>query len=127
MDGFLGKYGTHKATNARTLSGLSRLRCQPATAPQSAPTTNAFFIFFGHETSILIHRRKEKIYYVRHEGLFCHLVLAKVVDEADEVSDDVKSGVRARAERRVRVTIASQVWCHHMVAVVSQEVDLMTP
>ena len=76
---------------------------------------------------ILIQRRKERRDSVRHEGLFCHLVLVKVVEEADEVSDDVKSGVRARAERRVRVTIASQVWCHHMVAMVSQEVDLMTP
>lgn len=42
LSGDLGENGTQRATIALTLSGLNRLKCQAATAPQSLPTTKAF-------------------------------------------------------------------------------------
>lgn len=54
-------------------------------------------------------------------------MLTKVIKEADDVTDDVENGVGRGRERRVGITIASQIGCDGMIAVVSQVRDLVAP
>ncbi|KAM1069758.1 hypothetical protein ACFX2A_001562 [Malus domestica] len=55
------------------------------------------------------------------------LLSTKVIKEANKVIDEVENGVGGRVERGVSVAIASHVRSNNMVAMLSQETDLVAP
>ena len=50
-----------------------------------------------------------------------------MVKQANDVSNKVHNSVGAGAKWGIRVSIASQIWSNYMVAMASQESDLVAP
>jgi hypothetical protein len=115
-------------TSPLTLSGLNKLRCHPATAPQSCPTTNAFSFHKISKIKTEIYTyilRHTNIYLLHAYGLY--LLFTKMVKKAYEVANKMYYSVGVGGERRVRVTTASQVRCNHMITMTGQKGDLVAP
>ena len=56
-----------------------------------------------------------------------HLISAHGVQNSDEVTDHVETGVAAHIRRRVAVTVTAEVRSHGPVAEQSKSVDLVAP
>lgn len=117
----LGKKGTVRATIPLTLSGRRRLRCQPASAPQSVPTTYAYSHtsidcqFLNNGGGNPRERERE------------HLLDGEVIEEGDEIADDVEPGVRGRGKGGVGVAEASQIGGDGVEAMAGEELNLTVP
>jgi hypothetical protein len=116
-------------TSPLTLSGLNKLRCHPAAAPQSFPTTNAFSFYKMSKikTKIYIHIQTHKYIPAACISYGLYLLFTKMVKKAYEVTNKMYYSVGVGAERGVRVTTASQVRCNDMIAMVGQKGNLVAP
>jgi hypothetical protein len=58
---------------------------------------------------------------------YIYLLFTIMVKQANEISNNMDHSVGAGADWGVRAAIASQIRCHHMIPLVSQEGYLVAP